>query len=764
MSTFEDKLAAGNPNQPATDRVLDEVAKRRGVSRDDLSNLRIEYGSRGRVVYGNTVRGDRTGSHSLIDDTIANIILAAFNNSPDTNVVNHPGNPSILIKLGDEVLLREEKSGATSVNLLYQPEREFEPAIQQWTTTLSPSTPEFQASRVINQIALAMNTDPQVLANELEIRKVGEVVYGSGGETNHIDSYYAKQLLSLLQQDVSATPAESVGTLRPDYQIFLGDVLLLETQWSLSGGEEVLINQTGLQQSIPSILEVDRSAPSDHNWAIRAITELEQKTLSTKQTEGTRHTISILRDTRVRLSELEHQDRAVDAQELQEIVSEITAGADVELDRLNDYLATNQNEHGIPLSTDQICQIADDLQSINLAKESLAADIDAILDQRSQSTVQASHPRSEPTISEVVESAKTLVNPLNEQPSKLHRFEVAGYTILLSPEGETDRLTIKYGDRVLVEAIGDQILSEPDTPQSAQEIQGWTRDAAGVFQLETRIKQEPAPKEPLGVNVPALEVTQAELERMPENITKRFVQSFVQSLQTQVQSIQSQIAPLKTVQTWLQAGKNWFATRWQDAQNYRAAQVAHQLFVRGYVRTGEDRYRHNGFAVTHTGNSDFRVNNLEGELILRFRIDAASQAIHVTEAAAGRINSELISTLKAVQPLEVVRGGDVAERLHYVNSLKFAAIAERSLQLQLDSVFDGNYYRIERNDDTLTVTAQHPRPELDQSQILLTVRQGQIVHSALSQHDFERLGITPQRNPQQQSSPSTRQRQQVEIG
>ena len=104
----------------------------------------------------------------------------------------------------------------------------------------------------------------------------------------------------------------------------------------------------------------------------------------------------------------------------------------------------------------------------------------------------------------------------------------------------------------------------------------------------------------------ALSVLERETQDLPVSLTKQLLQATIQDWKQQVG---------QRLSNRLQQGVNWLSNQQTVLQNQRLAYAVHQLFQRGYERTGEQSYHVRDCTIKRRGQNLYVLKDAVGELM-----------------------------------------------------------------------------------------------------------------------------------------------------
>ncbi len=410
---------------------------------------------------------------------------------------------------------------------------------------------------------------------------------------------------------------------------------------------------------------------------------------------------------------------------------------------------------------------------------------------------------------QITQAAEHLINPLSEASVSAvamigdYRIDANGH----------DR-TIAREDNVLVQVAAGEVFADPDlTPAEAQTLQGWAQEPGGVWQVR-ELPAEAMPEfiwqthtdgsqvastlayDTVGENnaravnnePSAITIAKHLLKQLPKGTEQQFFQQLVNDLGKQavqaVQTVQQGLEndSFKTFQRHaaytLQEGTNkaiemaghgleragqWLASRPEAIREQRTARIAYNLFDKGFARTQEQSYEHQGFRVELQGQNNFILSNAEtGRELMRFKAEKTLfgepkfTILSKAEQGISRTEYQAIGDLR--EDLTTIRGSTQAEKHHAEKSKAFASAAQIVAEFHQTQDYQGKHYRIQIDQDALTISA------LDGRGVLYS-RDRQEVMSKLEQKDFGRFAEAMKLVEQHTTSqPSETNRPHAEIG
>ncbi len=398
----------------------------------------------------------------------------------------------------------------------------------------------------------------------------------------------------------------------------------------------------------------------------------------------------------------------------------------------------------------------------------------------------------------VAQVATELMNPLHQEISTTTVAELGDYQLNL----DRDTLTISKDETVLVQLVDGQIQSSSQaTSADAQAFEGWVRNAEGVWETQT-VPLEEMPH--FMAQTDGLEAAKQQIEQLPESSSKAFFQTLFADLSKQVvQSVQNTLSSdqFKTAQKMVATGAKaafqttkqgleseqfrtfqkqtvegaekaiettghkleqagqWLASRPEAIREHRAAKCAYELFERGFARTQEQQYELNGFKVELQGRNRFVLKDAANQELLCFKAEkllfGEPRITILSKSEAGISRKQYQEIDQVRQDLEKVRGSQTAEVRHAERSSAFGAAARMVAEFNETNDHSGKHYRIQTDQNSLTITAKDGRGIIYQ-------QQGDQMHSRLEQQDFGRFSQAIKTLEQQQFY--SFQQHQVEIG
>jgi hypothetical protein len=409
---------------------------------------------------------------------------------------------------------------------------------------------------------------------------------------------------------------------------------------------------------------------------------------------------------------------------------------------------------------------------------------------------------------QMAQAAEHLINPLSETAVSAVAM-IGGYRI----DANGHDRTIAREDNVLVQVAAGEVFADPDlTSAEAQTFQGWAQDPVGVWQ----VRELPAAAMPEFIwqthtdnlqvastlvqdtveesnakaaanEPPAISIAKNLLKQIPQGIEQQFFQHLandigkqaVQAVQTLQQGLESdsfktfQRTAAHTVQEGaskavemaghgLERAGQWLASRPEAIREQRTARIAYNLFDKGFARTQEQSYEHQGFRVELQGQNNFILSHAEtGRELMRFKAEKTLfgepkfTILSKSEQGISRAEYRAIDDFR--EDLSTVRGSTQAEKHHAEKSEAFAAAAQIVAEFHQTQDYQGKHYRIQIDQDALTISALDGRGVLYQ-------RDGQEVTSNLEQKDFGRFAQAMKLVEQHTSQPSEPNRPHAEIG
>jgi hypothetical protein len=255
------------------------------------------------------------------------------------------------------------------------------------------------------------------------------------------------------------------------------------------------------------------------------------------------------------------------------------------------------------------------------------------------------------------------------------------------------------------------------------------------------------------------DTTQQQISQMPNSNSKAFLQSLIQDL-----SQPGQLA-LQTVELTgkgLERVGQWLASRPEAIRAHYAAKAAYEVFEQGYARTAERSYEHHGFKVQLQGRNQLTLSDTTtGQELLRFKAEKAlfgDIKLTILAKSEGGISGQQYQAITQMgQDMEGVRGSEIAEARHAQRSAAFASAARMVTQFNQTNDFHGKHFRIQTEQDSLTITAKDGRGVIYQEQ-------DNQIQSRLEQQDFRRFAQAMKLAQVQQTQIQERTQPQLEIG
>lgn len=255
------------------------------------------------------------------------------------------------------------------------------------------------------------------------------------------------------------------------------------------------------------------------------------------------------------------------------------------------------------------------------------------------------------------------------------------------------------------------------------------------------------------------DTAQQQVSQMPDSSSKAFFHSLVQDL-----SQPGQLA-LQTVEL---AGKGlervgqWLASRPEAIRDHSAAKAAYEVFEQGFARTGERSYGHHGFTVQLQGRNQLTFSDTTtGQELLRFKAENAlfgdPKFTILAKSELGISRQQYQAIDRMARDMESVKGSEIAEARHAQRSAAFASAARMVTEFNQTNDFNGKHFRIQIEQDSLTITAKDGRGVIYQEQ-------GDQIQSRLEQQDFRRFAQAMQLAQAQQTQIQERTQSQLEIG
>lgn len=416
----------------------------------------------------------------------------------------------------------------------------------------------------------------------------------------------------------------------------------------------------------------------------------------------------------------------------------------------------------------------------------------------------------------VAQAAEELMNPLWQEKSATPVAEIGAYKLHLDRDTLT---VSKDENVLVQIVDGQIQPSQQVTSEDVQAFEGWARNGEGVWeeqkvpledmsvfmwQTNAQVSETSEPQ-----HTDTFEVAQHQIAQLQESNSKAFFQNLFEDLSKQTaQAIQQNLSSgqFKTAQKMVVEGAKtafqtvkqglesdqfkafqkqtkqalqdraekaietaghgieragqWLASRPEAIREHRAARTAYELFEQGFARTQEHRYELNGFKVELQGRNDFTVRDaVTNQELLRFKAEKllfGEPRITILSKAETGISHERYQAIdQARQDIGSVRGSQIAEARHAQKSAAFGSAARMVAEFNETDDYNGKHYRIQINQDSLTITAKDGRGAIYQ-------QQGDQVQSRLEQQDFGRFAQAIRTIEQQQ--PNLSEHRQVEIG
>ena len=243
-------------------------------------------------------------------------------------------------------------------------------------------------------------------------------------------------------------------------------------------------------------------------------------------------------------------------------------------------------------------------------------------------------------------TAQHLLNPLRQSEAIYDEVSVQGYQIkkrdadIIISDGDSNVLHARNGEIVssqvtdldwavlsqlqVPERFPQPVLNDLPKPTINEAAQVGSEDIQSTdgFQAMPTVSAEPpplmtVPTEDLGVQEPinivetteghsAISVLERETENLPISVTRQLLHATVQDWKQQVS---------EQFSNRLQQGANWLSNQQTALQNQRLAHAVHQLFQRGYERTGEQSYHARDCTIERKGQNLYVLKDTVGELM-----------------------------------------------------------------------------------------------------------------------------------------------------
>ncbi|MEO1396241.1 MAG: hypothetical protein AAFV90_25370 [Cyanobacteria bacterium J06634_5] len=243
--------------------------------------------------------------------------------------------------------------------------------------------------------------------------------------------------------------------------------------------------------------------------------------------------------------------------------------------------------------------------------------------------------------SQLLITAQYLLNPLRQSESIYDEVFVQGYHIknrgsdIIVSESDSVVLHARNGELVnsqvtdLDWAILGQIqvperLPQPilnDLPKPAvnetSQVQNEETQSASDSQSAPALSAEALPANDSVTQGPdngldaagehsAITILERETQNLPASNTRQLLEATVQDWKQQAS---------QRFSSHLQKGANWLVNQRTALQNQRLAYAVHQLFQRGYERTGEQSYHVRDCTITRRGQNLYVLKDAVGELM-----------------------------------------------------------------------------------------------------------------------------------------------------
>jgi hypothetical protein len=450
-------------------------------------------------------------------------------------------------------------------------------------------------------------------------------------------------------------------------------------------------------------------------------------------------------------------------------------------------------------------------QSLNLTQTPVESDVWAVQVSTlpGQTPVNAENEQfeSHPAV-QIAQVAEQLVNPLAE-PFLVAEAMIGDYHI----DANGDDLTIARDDKVLIQVAGGEVFADPQlTQKDAQTFQGWTKELDGTWQIrelpvedmsqfmwQTRsnslqvantliqASSDATSASHVVSEPPAIAIAKRLIDQLPKGVEQQFFQHLVEDIGKQavqaVQSIQHGLDSdsFKTFQRntgytvqegankamelagrGLEAAGQWLASRPEAIREQRTARTAYALFEKGFARTQEKRYEHQGFCVELRGHNNFTLSDAEtGRELLRFKAEKTlfgePKFTVLDKSAVGISRQEYRAIDEMRQDVNAVRGSVQAEITHAQKSEVFASAARIIAEFNQTQDYQGKHYRIQAEQDSLTIFA------LDGRGLLYSRSENEVI-SNLEQKDFGRFSQAMQWVEHHTNQQSDGHRNHAEIG
>ncbi|KAM3092514.1 hypothetical protein ACKFKG_22115 [Phormidesmis sp. 146-35] len=416
----------------------------------------------------------------------------------------------------------------------------------------------------------------------------------------------------------------------------------------------------------------------------------------------------------------------------------------------------------------------------------------------------------------VAQAAEGLLNPLWQEKPTTTIAEIGSYKLHLDRDTLT---VSKDENVLVQIVDGQIQPSQGVTSEDVQAFEGWARNGEGVweeqkvlledmprFMWQTNSQVSEASE---SHHTNALEVAKQQIVQLQESNSKAFFQNLFEDLSKQAtQAIQQNLSSdqfkttqkivvegaktaFQTVKQGLESDQfkafqkqtaqalqdraekaietaghgiervgQWLASRPEAIREHRAARTTYELFEQGFARTQEHRYELNGFKVELQGRNNFMLRDaVTDQELLRFKAEkllfGEPRITILSKAEAGISHEQYQAIDQARQDIESVRGSQIAEARHAEKSAAFGSAARMVAEFNETNDYNGKHYRIQINQDSLTITTKDGRGTIYQ-------QQGDQVKSRLEQQDFGRFAQAIKTIEQQQ--PNLSEQRQVGIG
>lgn len=252
-----------------------------------------------------------------------------------------------------------------------------------------------------------------------------------------------------------------------------------------------------------------------------------------------------------------------------------------------------------------------------------------------------------------------------------------------------------------------------------------------------------------GLKQPEFQALPQRLSTMAQDGMTRTAASLGHSLEKSGNWIASSSEALKEqIDTFghrLEHAGQWLASRPSALQEQRMARATLEIFDRGFARTQESAYEHQGFKVESQGRDRFTLSDARTQTaLLQFeveRADAGDGSPRVMVTNRGDVSLEQQRAL--AQPLqqriasmrhhpEPVLGSAEAEQRHAEQSQQIGFLAKSLAEALGTDDYQGRHYRVQVREDSLSITANDGRGEV-------FWQSGDQFDSKLEQRDFQRF-------------------------